>query len=1014
MQSYRFSNLLGATYRGGTVLFTPDGNHLLSPVGNRVNLVDLVQGRTVTLPAESSVDITVLALSPDGKLLLTIDKSGRAHLLNFARGSILSRINFKVHVESAKFSPNGTFIAVTHGKMLQIWRAPTLKLGWQFVKHQQYTSGHQDDIVDIAWAPNSLFVATCAKDMTVRISSVDRLDGFEPVWLCDHRSPVRGVFFSKDMKHVFSMSREGCLLSICYEADDDGDKEVEAADKSVADRPLYCKPGSWTIANKCHVDRGNVMEKVLRCAFDADARLLLAGFSSGAFMLFEMPEMNTLQKLSLGSAPLDAVALGAKGDWLAVGSAEVGQLLVWEWRSETYILKQQGHHWGVQCVAYSPAAASSLSQRKAMSTADTRPEDKGSMLAGRLLATGGYDGKIKLFNSQSGLCFVTFAEHTAPVSALCFTPQGNAVLSASLDGSVRAFDLLRYRNFRTFASPDGLCQFSGVAVDSGGEIVAASTASGTYAIYVWSIQTGNVLEVLTSHTSFVQALQFSPSVSHPGQLVSGAWDGSLCVWDLYATKGGSAEALQCSSVVLSVAFDPRGNDVCAASCLSGKVLFWNVTTAQNIGSIDGLRDIQSARQWHDKYARGAFKGVKAGTGLKKQGPMDNINVNQHFRAIAYARSGELLLCASRNSPHVCLYDTVSYVLVSKVTLTRNGSLSGTGALLHRSALTKDGVALNELDLSDTDADDQDVAKMRKRRRQDESLPGVNVGEAKDYYSERELHVWGVAFSSDAQQFAAATTHGVFVYTADFGVGIGGTAGSIFGNNSTSFAPQLLTKSVSEPAVLKSLEAGDVSRAMILALALNDQSLLRQVYQKVSVKMIPVVIASIGAPLLPGLVCFLAREMKPSTGTPHFHFHMHWVCGLIDLHFATLQDMSAGKATSRTGKTLEVAAATGSDVQALCLQLLVELSERHSTMMKTFDNNRYLLRYLGNAPGPTSEIQTADDAQEATKEVVTDDAEQAAFESIVPEPEEAPGLAPLKAAARKKKKRRRLPENEPES
>ena len=35
---------------------------------------------------------------------------------------------------------------------------------------------------------------------------------------------------------------------------------------------------------------------------------------------------------------------------------------------------------------------------------------------------------------------------------------GNAVLSASADGSVRAFDLLRYRNFRTFASPDGLCQ----------------------------------------------------------------------------------------------------------------------------------------------------------------------------------------------------------------------------------------------------------------------------------------------------------------------------------------------------------------------------------------------------------------------------------------------------------------------------------------------------------------------------------------------------------------------------
>merc|ERR1712084_175771 len=108
-------------------------------------------------------------------------------------------------------------------------------------------------------------------------------------------------------------------------------------------------------------------------------------------------------------------------------------------------------------------------------------------------------------------------------------------------------------------------------------------------------------------------------------------------------------------------------------------------------------------------------------------------------------------------------------------------------------------------------------------------------------------------------------------------------------------------------------------------------------------------------------------MKPSTGTPHFHFHMHWVCALIDLHFATLQDMSAGKATARTGKALEVAAASGSDVQALCLQLLVELSERHSTMMKIFDSNRYLLRYLGNAPSASTEEPAADSAVAAEGE-----------------------------------------------
>ncbi|CAK0840948.1 unnamed protein product [Prorocentrum cordatum] len=237
-----------------------------------------------------------------------------------------------------------------------------------------------------------------------------------------------------------------------------------------------------------------------------------------------------------------------------------------------------------------------------------------SVLAGRLLATGGYDGKVKLFNSQSGLCFVTFAEHTAPISAICFTPQGNAILSASEDGSVRAFDLLRYRNFRTFASPDGLCQFSSVAVDSGGEIVAASSKGGKYAIYVWSIQTGNVLEVLAAHTSHVQSIHFSPSPSNPGQLVSASWDSTLRVWDLYGKA--RAEPLDCPSSVLCVVFDPRANDVCAAACLTGQVLFWNVSNGTNIGSIEGLRDIQSGRQWGQQYASSHTRGAKLGKGLK--------------------------------------------------------------------------------------------------------------------------------------------------------------------------------------------------------------------------------------------------------------------------------------------------------------------------------------------------------------------------------------------------------------
>lgn len=957
--SYRFSNLLGATYQGGSIQFTPDGNTLLSPVGNRVNAVDLIQGRCSTLAPENLDDIRLLALSPDGRLLLTVDRGGRALVLNFVRAAVLCRINLKGTAQSAKWSPDNAWLAVAVDSKLVLWRAPRLQTGWQFVRHRTF-AGHHDDIIDVSWAPDSYFLATCSKDMVVKLWSLNPVEGFEPLTIVEHRSPVRAVFFSADMHYLYSLSREGVLVSLRYDlkeparqASSDAAPELQAQRRGK--QLLYSQPGSWEMAAKAYCQQPGT-QRVTRCAFDGPSRLLAVGFDGGIFMLFEVPDLQALQTLSLGNEPLDAIALGANGDWLAVGSAGIGQLLVWEWRSETYILKQQGHHWGVKCVAFSPAGSSSMRREKTLATVEGRPEEQGnSAIGGRLMASGGYDGKVKLFNAQSGLCFVTFAEHTAPVSDIAFTPQGNAVLSASHDGSLRAFDLLRYRNFRTFVSPEGLCRWSSIAVDSGGEIVAASATGGQYSIHVWSIQTGNLLDVLTGHTSHVQAVRFSPSAGHPGQVLTASWDGTLFVWDLFAgSKGGTPEKLTCSSSVLTVTFDPRGNDLCAAACLSGQVLFWNVDNGQQVGLIEGLRDIQSGRQWRDQFSATHKKGKPGQQGVGKAGPSDGVNLNQHFNALAYVRGGDLLLCGSRNSPLVCLYDTASYSLSARYTLTSNRSLSGVQPMLDSRNMTEAGAAWQEFDLSDDDADDYDVAVRAKRRRQAAALPGVTVGEAKDMYTDRELHVWDVAFSADSQQFAVATTHGIFVYVADLGLGTPTAAASHYGSDASRFVPQMLTRNVSAPAIVKALEAGHRTRAMILALALNDYGLLRRVYEAIPLRAVPLVVASIGAPLLPALIWFLASELRPVGGTPHFQFHVTWIMAVIDVHFLTLMDMSMGKTTARTGSALEAASASHADVAGSALQLLVELTQRHTSMSKVFSSNSYLLQYLGGAPVASDE------------------------------------------------------------
>lgn len=134
-------------------------------------------------------------------------------------------------------------------------------------------------------------------------------------------------------------------------------------------------------------------------------------------------------------------------------------------------MKQQGHSSNMSCVAYS--------------------------LDGLHLATGGQDGKVKLWNVHSGFCYVTFSEHSSEVTSIAFSGNKKFVVSAALDGTARAYDIIRYRNFRTFATPRPV-QLSCVAIDSSGEFVA-SGGQDVFEIFLWSVKTGNLLEILAGH-----------------------------------------------------------------------------------------------------------------------------------------------------------------------------------------------------------------------------------------------------------------------------------------------------------------------------------------------------------------------------------------------------------------------------------------------------------------------------------------------------------------------------------
>ena len=425
--SYGFSNLCGTVYRQGPLVFGPAGDLLYSAVGNRVQCFDLVRSSSFTFPFEARRNVAQIALSPDGAVMITIDDEGHLLLANVRRRVVVAHLNLKAKVAAVSFAPDGKWVAFAVGRFVQIWATPALERSFTpFALHRTF-GGHGDDILCLRWSSDSLFIASGGADMLVRVHSVHQLPTYVPANLSGHRSAVKAVFFDASDKTIYAVCRNGAVsVWELRKRPDVEPAEVQTAKDEVRESGRSGIGEDhigtwWELTTRHFLEKAHA--KVTSAVLHGPSRLLVIGFNTGVFALYEMPSCNEVHTLSVSDGRIDATAISPGGEWLAFGCAQLGQLLVWEWQAETYVLKQQGHFFAeVRCLAYSPGGA--------------------------IIATGGGDAKVKLWSPASGFCFVTFSEHTAAVVDLAFVPHGRALVSASLDGTVRAFDMLRYRNFQ--------------------------------------------------------------------------------------------------------------------------------------------------------------------------------------------------------------------------------------------------------------------------------------------------------------------------------------------------------------------------------------------------------------------------------------------------------------------------------------------------------------------------------------------------------------------------------------
>jgi periodic tryptophan protein 2 len=790
--------------------------------------------------------------------MLASSEKSHLYMISLTCGRLLHMKEYKTFPEIThiSFSPDGRYYCVCGDNIVLIYITPGSIVAGKgreitpFRLLKKCRINH-DIIKSVSWTNDCKYVCVASQDTSLSIINVEEADG-RITRLVGHNDSLTSCYFanrSESDRQLYSLTKNCCLFVWDEKKLDDGDGESNIADENCEDdvdghKKRQKKELRYYRSAKHYLRLPVEPEEtpkerhrrtnayVTASDYNPSFSLLVLGYNTGHYSLYEMPSATLIYDLDSNSGLISTISINRTGDWIAFGSSvdpeadlkeaenkTSSRLFVWEWQSKSHVLDQSG----------SGAAMTNMHESVSYS------------LDGTHVVSGNLSGKIKVWNGLTGETVAAFGdEHLGPIKAIKFAPNksGKVIVSASLDGTLRAYDLNKFKNFRTFQSsvPDRSPEFICLDIDSTGEFIAAGTYN-YFEIYLYSLQTGKFLEYLTGHEGPVSGVAFSP-VSN--LLVSTSWDHTVRIWNLFEGSKCMRDTIVFSNEVITTAFRPDGNEF-VVSLRNGQLVFFNPHNGSQIGApIEGSGDLGT-------------------TQLITEASRDS---KKFFLSLSYSADGSFII-AGGNSNHICIYHAREKLLVKKFAITFNLSFDGLFDYISNRKRKEFGYNLELLEHRQEERTDKPIR-----------LPGVRKGDLGDRQAKPVMGVCQIVFSPTMRSFAAATTEGVLVYSLDV---------------SRHFDPYKLAVDVDPYSIKRALKNNDFGTALTQAIQLNNEKLFLEVVESIPLDEMDVIIASLEIDYVKRILDSIA-DVLPTTR--HLEYYLLWVKGLLYKHGMALKNMTS--------------------------------------------------------------------------------------------------------------------------
>ncbi len=487
-------------------------------------------------------------------------------------------------VVGVAFADVGHRLAVADSGSLRIWDTNSPK--WlESLRNSPCATGAKSDrsgcrsfpvnsthLTNVAVSADGQLVAAGSEQGTVQVWNLNQQQPVARVLPRSHQGRVSAVAFSRDGRLVASAGVDGFI----YISQPDGTAlraigNPTGAILTVAFNQAADKLASggadgairiWNISD-LPPEGGNMPANIIRLNAHADGvmsvtfsphdELVASGGADNAVRLWDSEKLGPKGQLPASgaqghTATVTSVAFNADGSSLVSGSNDK-TVQLWDVSQQKRIGDPLiGHQGLVLTVSF---------------VADGNRTE---------IVSGGNEHALRFWNAVAGQpTKAPLASHQGAVTSVAADPAGHHIASGGVDGKVRLWDY--YTGTLVNEMPETAGVVTRVAFNRTGEMVASGNADGKVRLWDWKANT--VRPVETGRP--VTAIAMSPGGDF---LATGGIDGQITIWDL-SSPSPRATPLENKdhAIVFDLSFNPQ-SDRLASGGVSGIVRLWDLTGRQ--------------------------------------------------------------------------------------------------------------------------------------------------------------------------------------------------------------------------------------------------------------------------------------------------------------------------------------------------------------------------------------------------------------------------------------------------